>query len=81
MQEPGFGRAFLCLGCWFEGARAGWLMLCFAQIGAPPVTQIGVPSHAIFFRGFIRRRTPVVWSTLRIPCRVMSTSDHCEAAS
>lgn len=36
MQEPGLGRAFLCLECWLEGARAGWLMLRFAQIGAPP---------------------------------------------
>lgn len=35
MQEPGLGRAFLCLECWLVGARAGWLMLRFAQIGAP----------------------------------------------
>lgn len=34
MEEPGLGRAFLCLGCWLEGAHAGWLMLRFAQIGA-----------------------------------------------
>lgn len=32
VQEPGLGRAFLCLECWLVGARAGWLMLRFAQI-------------------------------------------------
>lgn len=57
---------------WSAGSRGGACWAVDAALRAdwrPPVTQIGMPSHAIFFRGFIRRRKPVVWSTLRISCR------------
>lgn len=64
MEKPGLGRAFLCLGCWLEGAHAGWLMLRFAQIGARRLFRLACrPTR--FFPWLHPAANSLVWSTLR----------------